>query len=116
MMLERLGFVSEGEVVEDTGIGVFVQFLVLGGFRIELVSPLRDTSPVLPWLAQGSPLYHFAIELSSNREFEMTLQGSGFRLVYGPHPAAAFGNRNIWFFINKDRLLVEVIAPESTQL
>jgi len=111
-MLETLGFVSEGNPVEDPGIGVVVQFLVLGSFRIEIVSAIDERSPVLPWIHQGSPIYHFAIELEGNRDFESILKKSGFRRVFGPQPAVAFGNRNVWFFMNKARLLVEIIASK----
>lgn len=94
----------------DKGIGVVVQFLVSHEFRIELVSPLDEESPVLPWLSQGSPLYHFAIELNHDSEFEAALKSNGFRKVFGPHPAIAFEGRNVCFYMNKDRLLIETIA------
>ena len=106
---EKLGFTAEGQIFHDEGIQVSILFMTHGSLRIELVSPLTETSPVLGWLKSGSPFYHVGFLVDSVENSYPELKKLGFRKVFGPIPATAFHGKQVLFAMNSKRMLLELI-------
>lgn len=105
----NLGFQFESAVFSDPDIDVKVQFLINAGFRIELVEPISESSPARVWLREGSPIYHFAYLVDDVEVATVKLKSQKFRKIFGPIPAIAFDNREVAFFMNRNRLVIEII-------
>jgi methylmalonyl-CoA/ethylmalonyl-CoA epimerase len=105
----NLGYTSEGSAFIDPLQGIKGQFMLLGEARIELLEALPDSRVLDPWLAHGSPLYHFGYEVSDIGEAIELLSASGAKLVSEPKPAVAFDGRHVAFLLRSNKMLVEVI-------
>jgi methylmalonyl-CoA/ethylmalonyl-CoA epimerase len=109
---QRLGFVEEGPTFEDPRQKIRGQFLRNGGFRVELLEPLGEDSPLHDWLRRGQKMYHQAFEVPRLEEAIAALRREGALLAVPPCPAVAFGGRSIAFLLLRTELLVELIeAP-----
>lgn len=104
-----LGFVPEGEVFVDPHQRVRGSFQVLGAFRVELLAPLDDRSPLMDWLARGVKLYHVCYETDDLPGALAQLREAGHRTVSPPAPAVAFGGRPVAFAMLRSRSLVELL-------
>lgn len=60
--VDQLGYEPEGGVIEERIQRVYVQFLQLGGFRLELLEPMTNESPVARFLARGGHINHLCYE------------------------------------------------------
>jgi len=104
-----LGFVPEGAVFEDPHQRVRGSFQTLGAFRVELLEPLGDRSPVVAWLERGVRLYHVCYETDDLDAALAGLGAAGHRVVSPPAPAVAFGGRPVAFVMLRTRGLVELL-------
>jgi methylmalonyl-CoA/ethylmalonyl-CoA epimerase len=109
----NLGYDPEGSVFTDPLQGIKGQFMLLGGARIELLESLPDSHVLDPWLAHGSPLYHFGYEVSDIAKAIDLLSASGAKVVSEPKPAVAFDGRQVAFLLRSNKMLVEVIESAS---
>ena len=66
-----MGFEAETDILREPPQNVDVQFFVLGEFRIELVQPINQDSPIENFLNKGGILNHICYESS---DIEATVQ------------------------------------------
>jgi methylmalonyl-CoA/ethylmalonyl-CoA epimerase len=104
-----LGFVPEGTVFEDPHQRIRGWFHTLGPFRVELLEPLDDASPVQDWLRRGVRLYHVCYETDDLGTALERLRAGGHRTVSAPAPAVAFGGRPVAFVMLRTRGLIELL-------
>ena len=104
-----LGLAPEGEVFEDPHQRVRGSFQVLGPFRVELLEPLDDRSPLVDWLNRGVKLYHACYETDDLDRALAQLRQAGHRTVSAPAPAVAFDGRPVAFAMLRTRSLVELL-------
>ncbi len=107
-----LGATIESEVYHDPAQGVRIQFILVGGLRIELLAPAADPSPLDGILKRGVGLYHAGYETAT---FDQTLQRltrSGMTLVSPAKPAVAFDGRRVAFVMGQG-LMVELIEARG---
>ena len=104
-----LGFVPEGGVFEDPHQRVRGSFHVLGSFRVELLEPLDDRSPLTDWLSRGVRMYHVCYETDDLDGAVRQLGAAGHRTVSPPAPAVAFRGRPVAFVMLRTRGLVELL-------
>lgn len=104
-----LGYAQEGEVFEDAHQGVRGVFQVLGPFRVELLEPLHDGSPLVDWLTRGVRMYHVCYETDDLDGALAQLGAAGHRTVSAPAPAVAFAGRSVAFVMLRTRGLVELL-------
>jgi methylmalonyl-CoA/ethylmalonyl-CoA epimerase len=109
---ERL-FGAEVELrgrVEEQGVDAV--YLRVGEGRVELVSPLRDDSPVGKFLASRGPgMHHVAFEVDDIREATHELVVSGAHVV-DEEPHAGLGGKEV-VFVHPESLggvLAEVVG------
>jgi methylmalonyl-CoA/ethylmalonyl-CoA epimerase len=105
----QLGFVAEGAVFEDPHQRIRGAFQTLGPFRVELLEPLDDASPVLAWLDRGVRMYHVCYETDDLTAALEELGRAGHRTVSAPAPAVAFGGRPVAFVMLRSRGLIELL-------
>ncbi len=105
-----IGYVDDGNGFIDPNLGVKGIFLIGGGPRVELLSPLTKHSKVLsPWLERGIKMYHMAFEVDSLPKALQDIDTKGGRTVIKPIPAVAFGGRQIAFCLLRNLMLIEFI-------
>jgi methylmalonyl-CoA/ethylmalonyl-CoA epimerase len=108
----KMGYTIEGSIFTDEQIGICGQFMTQPNApRIELVQNLDGSSILDYWLINGSPMYHLAF--TSDVPFESFKRDQGELLVFGPTPATAFQNKNVWFTMKQNRQMVEYIDASS---
>lgn len=109
-----LGYATEGPAFTDPLQGVRGRFLLLGGSRIELLQAIPTAKVLDPWLAHGSPLYHFGYEVDDLALAIADFGASGAKLVSEPKPAVAFDGRHVAFCMRSNRMLIELIEAVQT--
>lgn len=94
------------DAVEDKAQGAFVRFQQLLGLCIELVAPNGPDSHL-----SGKPcgLHHLCFEVASIEGSVGAMRALGMLPISKAMPAPAFGGRLIAWFMNKDRLLIELL-------
>lgn len=105
----QLGFVAEGAVFEDPHQRIRGSFQILGPFRVELLEPLDDSSPVVAWLDRGVRIYHVCYETDDLDAALRELGEAGHRTVSAPAPAVAFSSRPVAFVMLRSRGLIELL-------
>jgi methylmalonyl-CoA/ethylmalonyl-CoA epimerase len=105
-----LGYHPEGHDFTDPVQGISGRFLIGGGPRLELLTPLSQNGVLAPWLKSGVKLYHLAYE-SPNIDADLArLRAEGAKVVVAPIPAVAYAGRKIAFLVLRNSLLMELIA------
>ncbi|WP_448625334.1 VOC family protein [Geodermatophilus sp. URMC 64] len=104
-----LGFAPEGGEFEDPHQRVRGSFHVLGPFRVELLEPIDEQSPLMDWLARGVKMYHVCYETDDLDGALAQLRAAGHRTVSAPAPAVAFDHRPVAFVMLRTRSLVELL-------
>lgn len=111
--ITALGYIPEGELIEDPIQKVRLLFMVGPGPRLELIEPTAAASPVSGVLKRGQKFYHMAFECAAFDEKLVELTRAGYLQLGTPVPAVAFGMRKIVFLLSPAMALVEVIeAPQ----
>ena len=108
----RLGFLKQGDAVEDTDRGVLIVFLENGGYKIELVQVVDEISPMYRlYKKHGNSPYHICYETSNlPLEIERMTGGADFVLLQPPSPAPAISGREVAFLVSKNIGLVELLG------
>lgn len=63
--IDTLGFIQETEILHEPPQKVNVQFLLLGDYRIELIEPTGEDSPIMNFINKGGVLNHICYETSN---------------------------------------------------
>ncbi len=107
--MEILGFVFE-PVVEDTDRNIFISFGELDGYRIQLVAPIGEGSPVDAQLSRIGPTpYHICYQSSEFEADVEELQKHRFKVTVPPAPAVAFGGKRVVFLYSLSAGLIEIV-------
>ena len=108
--LGRLGYCKESEIVYDDIREIDVCFLVKDGYRIELVSPLSNSSVVFGLFKQyrNSP-YHICYETDKFEADIAELCANGYTLIEEPQPAPAFEHGKVGFLMSPEIGMIEIL-------
>jgi methylmalonyl-CoA/ethylmalonyl-CoA epimerase len=115
LLSEMFGIEKWTEVIEDHGIGVYVQFGIgRDGPCYELVSPLHAISPVSSALRTGKgTLNHVAYLVADLSSAAERLRELECLPVTEAQPAVAYDGNIVQFFLSPLRFIVELIeAPD----
>ena len=104
-----MGYNIEENDFIDTNQGIKGRFLAGGGPRLELVSQIKGSSTLSPWLKSGIKMYHQAYAVHNIEEGIACLQSHQARLIAPPMPAVAFDDRPVCFLMLPTMSLVELI-------
>lgn len=107
----RLGYIPSGAPVDDTARGVQIQFFEdTHGVKVELVAPLKESSPVSGWLKKnGNSPYHICYESLDIERDIAAMRKQGFMLLEHPSPAPAMGQRRVAFLYSQPTGLLELV-------
>ncbi len=106
----KLGYIVEREAVYDSIRDCNISFLKNGEYRVELVNPASNCSPIFSLLEKykDSP-YHICYEVDGLEKIvEQFLEG-GYFILKDVEKAPALDNRNVVFLYKKNLGMIEVL-------
>ena len=107
---EALGYVKETETVYDSIRDVDIIFMTNDGYRIELVSPKSDRSPVYATLKKlGNAPYHICYCCDDIEETVSRLREEGYPPAGETEPAPAIGGARVCFMFRRQTGLIELV-------
>lgn len=107
--MEALGYAFE-PTVEDKDRNIFIAFGELDGYRVELVAPMGEGSPVDMYLSKIGPTPYHICYRSSDIEADIAeLQKNRFKVSIPLAPAIAFGNKRVVFMYSLSVGLIEIV-------
>ena len=110
---EVYGLEQVTEIVDDPLHKVSVVLLSAGGeVFIELVSPLKEDSPVSNLLKKGITLYHICYLVKDLDETLKEVKGNSI-IISKPAPAKLYDGRRIAFVYTQDKYVVEFLEEEK---
>lgn len=109
-LLQMLGYEIEKDIVYDEFRDVEICFLVMDGYRIELVSPRSNESDVGELqLKIGNSLYHICYEVDDLEDCIKQLKHESFIIWEKPKEAVALDNRRAAFLIQGQVGMIELL-------
>jgi methylmalonyl-CoA/ethylmalonyl-CoA epimerase len=108
---ERFGYTIESPIIEDPQQTACVQFLRQPAALhwLELIAPNGAGSKLAKALERGGGMHHFCYEVASIGLASETLRHQGMLPLGDAKPAVAFSGRPIAWFMDRGKLLVELV-------
>jgi methylmalonyl-CoA/ethylmalonyl-CoA epimerase len=100
------------EKIEDPIQMVNVAFIYVNNFRIELIEPISEKSPITKTLDKGQSLYHLCFRVPDIKKALETSRKHGFHSIARPVPAKAFNDNKVAWVFSKVYGLFELIEAE----
>jgi len=101
------------EKTEDPIQKVRVAFININNFRIELIEPITEKSPITNLLDKGQSLYHLCFRVPDIKEALETARKHGFHCIARTVPAKAFNDNKVAWVFSKIYGLFEIIEAEG---
>ena len=107
--MEAIGYTFE-PTVEDRDRNIYIAFGELDGYRVELVAPMSEGSPVDTQLSRIGPTpYHICYRSSEIEADIERLQNQRFKVMIPLAPAIAFGGKRVVFLQSLSVGLIEIV-------
>lgn len=107
--METLGYIFE-PTVEDKDRNIFIAFGEFDGYRVELVAPMEEGSPIDMYLSKIGPTPYHICYRSADIETDIAeLQKNRFKVSIPLAPAIAFGNKRVVFMYSLSIGLIEIV-------
>ena len=105
-----LGYEIERPVKFDAIRDVNIEFLVNDSYRVELIQPLSENSPMYPLLKRykNSP-YHICYEVYDLEKTVEELSGSGYTVIQEPEVAPCIDDKKVVFLTNISMGIIELV-------
>ncbi len=105
-----LGYEVERPVKYDEIRDVDIEFLVNDGYRVELIQPLSDKSPMYPLLKRfkNAP-YHMCYVTEDLEKSVEELTGNGFTVIQEPEVAPCIDGKKVVFLNNISVGIIELV-------
>ena len=105
-----LGWKVCSDVTDDEARQVKIVFMEQSGYKIELVAPLSDESPIKQTLQKGSGTpYHICYEVDNLEAAESELKKAKFIPFKKAAVAPAIGGRRVEFMYAKQNGVIELV-------
>lgn len=106
----ELGYEVEREVMYDEYRQIDIEFLKNGDYRVELIQPKSEDSPMFPLLKRfkNSP-YHFCYEVEDLERSVEELSQMGYTVIQEIAPAPAIDGRKVVFLNNISMGIIELV-------
>jgi methylmalonyl-CoA/ethylmalonyl-CoA epimerase len=114
--LDSLQVEWDGTIFHDPNQAVRVTFLrgkQAADPVLELVEPVGENSPVIPFLKRGGGLHHLCYEVDNLEDQLVLSRAQGGLIVRPPLPAVAFGGRRIAWVYTRNKLLLEYLERQG---
>lgn len=107
---ETLGYAKESEIVNDMDRGIYICFLTMNHYRVELVSPIDENSTVSGLIKKlGNTPYHICYEVENMEEAIAKLKKQKFALIQKPKEAIAIDRKKVAFLYEKNIGMIELV-------
>ena len=107
--METLGYLF-GEIIKDAERNIYIIFGEMNGYRIELVAPMSQGSPVDTYLSKiGATPYNICYKSKNIEEDIENLRKSQFKVSIPLTPAIAFGGKRVVFLYSLSLGLIEIV-------
>ena len=105
-----LGFVVEQEKAYDEHRKINISFIINGNYRVELIEPVDDSSPMYPLLKRykNTP-YHICYEVDDLEASIAELSTKGYTVMQEPLEAPCIENKRVSFLINSNLGIIELV-------
>ena len=111
--LEALGFEFD-DAIEDAARKIILAFGALDGYRVELVAPMGDASPVTRLLETVGPTpYHLCYASANFDEDVRELRQKRFKILIPAAPAVAFGGKRVVFMYSPAIGTFEIVERDA---
>ena len=105
-----LGWMVCSDVTDDEARQVKIVFMEQSGYKIELVAPLSDESPIKKTLQKGSGTpYHICYEVDNLEAADAELKKAKFIPFKKAAVAPAIGGRRVEFMYAKQNGVIELV-------
>jgi len=107
---KELGFTIEKSGYLDEKRKVWIALLLNGSYRIELISPATEGSPIDTILEKVGPgCYHLCYQSTNIKSDILKLRAASFKVLLDIDDAPALGNAKVAFLFNRKIGLVELV-------
>ena len=107
--MEAIGYTFES-IVEDFDRNIYIAFGEMDSYRVELVAPISNGSPVDMFLSKIGPTpYHICYKSSNIEEDIERLKANRFKVSIPLAPAIAFNNKRVVFMYSLSVGLIEIV-------
>ena len=107
--METIGYTFE-PTVEDKDRDIFIAFGELDDYRVELVAPMVEGSPVDMYLSKIGPTpYHICYKSVDIESDIARLEKNRFKISVPLAPAVAFGGKRVVFMYSLQVGLIEIV-------
>jgi len=103
------GVLKNTKKTEDPIQKVYIAFTKLCNFKLELVEPLGESSPVSNIIKKGQSLYHICFKVKDMQAAITAARKNGFNCIASPVPAVAFNNKKIAWLFSRTFGLIELL-------
>lgn len=106
----ELGYEVERPEKYDEIRKINIEFLVNGDYRVELIQPMSEDSPMYPLLKRykNSP-YHFCYEVEDLAKAVENLSQNGYTVIQEPEVAPCIDDRRVVFLNNISMGIIELV-------
>lgn len=110
---KTIGAVVEQEERVDNIRRIKITFIILDGYRIEIIEPIDKESPYYPLMKRfkNSP-YHTCYEVSDLDESLEKLQAEGYVVTSMPEAAPCLDGRRVAFLMSRSMGLIELLETK----
>ena len=107
--MEALGYTFE-DTVKDTDRNIYIAFGELDGYRVELVSPIDNGSPIDAHLSKIGPTpYHICYKSTDIETDVENLKKNRFKVTIPLAPAVAFNGKRVVFMYSLSIGIIEIV-------
>ena len=107
--MEILGYTFD-DTVEDKDRNIYIAFGEMDGYRVELVAPISEESPVDMHLSKIGPTpYHICYKSTDIEDDIERLKSNRFKVSIPLAPAVAFGGKRVVFLYSLSVGLIEIV-------
>ena len=106
----RMGFSVERPAKYDEIRRIHIEFMVNGGYRVELIQPADKESPIYPLLKnyKDAP-YHFCYEVADLEKAVSELEEDRFRVINPPEIAPCIDGKRVCFMMKPAIGMIELV-------
>ena len=106
----ELGYEIERPVKYDEIRQINIEFLINGDYRVELIQPMSEESPMFPLLKRfkNSP-YHFCYEVENLDASVKELSDKGYTVIQEPEIAPCIDDKKVVFLNNISMGIIELV-------
>jgi methylmalonyl-CoA/ethylmalonyl-CoA epimerase len=106
----ELGYSVERPTAYDNIRDINIEFLVNGDYRVELIQPMSENSPMYPLLKhfKNAP-YHFCYEVEDMEAAIKNLEEKRYTVIQEPNIAPCIDGKRVTFLNNISMGIIELV-------